>query len=44
MQTVMITGTTRNTGLAIARRFTAEGYNVAISSRMPAQPGLWRRT
>lgn len=33
MKTVFITGATRNTGLAIARRFAAEGYNVAISSR-----------
>lgn len=33
MKTVFITGATRNTGLAIARRFAKEGYNVAISSR-----------
>lgn len=33
MKTVFITGATRNTGFAIARRFAREGYNVAISSR-----------
>jgi len=33
MNTVFITGATRNTGLAIARRFAGEGYNIAISSR-----------
>lgn len=33
MKTVFITGATRNTGLAIARRFAGEGYDVAISSR-----------
>ena len=33
MKTVFITGATRNTGLAIARRFAREGWNVAISSR-----------
>ena len=33
MKTVFITGAARNTGLAIARRFAGEGYNVAISSR-----------
>ena len=33
MKTVFITGATRNTGYAIARRFAKEGYNVAISSR-----------
>lgn len=33
MKTVFITGATRNTGLAIAKRFAKEGYNVAISSR-----------
>lgn len=36
MKTVFITGATRNTGLAIARRFAGEGWNVAISSRDPA--------
>ena len=29
----MITGATRNTGLAVAKRFAAEGYAVAITSR-----------
>ncbi len=33
MKTVFITGATRNTGLAIARRFAREGWNVAVSSR-----------
>ena len=33
MKTVFITGGTRNTGLAIARRFAREGYWVAVSSR-----------
>lgn len=33
MKTVFITGATRNTGFAVARRFAGEGYNVAISSR-----------
>lgn len=33
MKTVFITGATRNTGLAIAKRFAREGYDVAISSR-----------
>ena len=33
MKTVFITGATRNTGLATAKRFAKEGYNVAISSR-----------
>ena len=33
MKTVFITGATRNTGLAIARHFAANGYNVALSSR-----------
>lgn len=32
-KTVFISGATRNTGLAIARRFASEGYNIAISSR-----------
>lgn len=30
---VLITGATRNTGLATARRFAAEGWDVAITSR-----------
>lgn len=33
MKTVLITGAARNTGLAIARRFAKEGYQVAITSR-----------
>ena len=33
MKTVLITGATRNTGLAIARRFAGQGYAVAITSR-----------
>lgn len=36
MKTIFITGATRNTGLAIARRFAGQGWNVAISSRDPA--------
>ena len=35
MKTIFITGATRNTGLAIARRFAKEGYQIAISSREP---------
>lgn len=30
---MFVTGATRNTGLAIAKRFAAEGYDVCISSR-----------
>ncbi len=33
MKVALITGATKNTGLAIARRFAAEGYAVAITSR-----------
>ena len=33
MKTVFITGATKNTGLAIARRFAEAGYSIAISSR-----------
>ena len=33
MKTVLITGATRNTGLAIAKRFAREGYAVAVTSR-----------
>lgn len=33
MKTVFITGATKNTGLAIARHFAQNNYNVAISSR-----------
>lgn len=33
MKKVLITGATRNTGLAIARRFAGQGYAVAITSR-----------
>ena len=40
MKTVFITGATKNTGLAIARRFAEAGYeagyNIAISSRSAA--------
>ena len=36
MKTVFITGATKNTGLAIARRFAEAGYHVAISSRSEA--------
>ena len=32
-KTIFITGATKNTGLAIARRFAADGWNVAVSSR-----------
>lgn len=34
--TVLITGATKNTGLATAKRFAREGYNVAITSRSAA--------
>ena len=33
MKVVLITGATRNTGLAVAKRFAGEGYAVAITSR-----------
>lgn len=33
MKTVMITGSTQNTGHAIAHRFAAEGWNVIVTSR-----------
>lgn len=33
MKVALITGATRNTGLAIARRFAREGWSVAITSR-----------
>ncbi len=33
MSTVFITGATKNTGLAIAEKFAANGFDVAISSR-----------
>lgn len=33
MKVVFITGATKNTGFAIARKFASEGYNVAVSSR-----------
>lgn len=33
MKVALITGATRNTGLAVAKRFAAEGYTVAITSR-----------
>ena len=32
-KTILITGATKNTGLAIARRFASDGWNVAITSR-----------
>ena len=32
-KTIFITGATKNTGLGIARRFAADGWNVAVSSR-----------
>lgn len=31
--TVFITGATKNTGLAVAKRFACDGYNIAITSR-----------
>ena len=33
MKTVLITGATRNTGLAVARRFAQAGYQIALTSR-----------
>ncbi len=33
MKTVLITGATRNTGLAIAKRFAKEGFQIALTSR-----------
>lgn len=33
MKVVLITGATRNTGLAVAKRFAAQGYAVAVTSR-----------
>ena len=32
-KTILVTGATKNTGWAIARRFAADGWNVAITSR-----------
>ena len=32
-KTCLVTGATKNTGLAIARRFAADGWNVAVTSR-----------
>lgn len=37
MKTVLITGATVNTGLAIAKKFASQGYNVAITSRNQAK-------
>ena len=36
MKVALITGATRNTGLAVARRFASEGYAIAITSRSGA--------
>lgn len=36
MKTMFVTGATKNTGWAIARRFAAQGWNVSISSRSAA--------
>ena len=33
MKTILVTGAVRNTGLAIARRFAADGWDVALTSR-----------
>lgn len=33
MKTVLITGATRNTGLAIAKRFAKDGFQIALTSR-----------
>ena len=33
MSVIFVTGATKNTGLAIAKKFAAEGFDVAISSR-----------
>ena len=33
MKTILVTGAVRNTGLAIARRFAADGWGVALTSR-----------
>ena len=32
-KTMLVTGATKNTGLAIARRFAADGWNVVVTSR-----------
>ena len=32
-KTILVTGATKNTGLAIARRFAADGWNVVVTSR-----------
>lgn len=37
MKTVFVTGATRNTGWAIARRFAADGWNVVLTSRDAAR-------
>ena len=36
MKTLFVTGATKNTGWAVARKFASEGWNVAISSRAAA--------
>ena len=33
MKTLFVTGATKNTGWAIARRFAAQGWNAVVSSR-----------
>ena len=40
MKTVLITGATENTGLAIAKRFAADGYNIALTSRNKAKAAI----
>lgn len=36
MKTILVTGATKNTGWAIARRFAADGWNVVVTSRSAA--------
>ena len=36
-KTILVTGATKNTGLAIARRFAVDGWNVVITSRDAAR-------
>ena len=42
-KTIFITGATKNTGLGIARRFAADGWNVAVRAATARPPRRRRR-